>query len=97
MNKNLIFVILTFNFIFFNLSLGSENMNDEKNNFEKKGEKKKIDISFKLVENLNIVIKKSKDNIFEKVEVKGSGSKDTFVGVKIENSKIIAICDNYKW
>lgn len=54
-------------------------------------------INVKIVPYLNVIVKKEKNKPIEKVEVKGSAAKDTYIGVKEKEVKIIAVCDNSKW
>ena len=100
MRKKILFTIVVLSIGFSNLSLGNDfTTKDELNKdfFKIDNKNKKIKVKIKIVSNLNVIVKKDKNKILEVIEVKGSAAKDTSVGVKEKEIRIIAICDNSKW
>lgn len=100
MKKNRLIIIAILSIGFSNLSLGKKftTENEFNETFSKpKSKNKSMKINIKVVPYLNVIVKKDKDKISEKVEVKGSAAKDTSIGVKEKEIKIIAVCDNSKW
>lgn len=100
MRKKILFTIVVLSIGFSNLSLGNDFTTEDELNkdfFKIDNKNKKIKVKIKVVSNLNIIVKKDKNKILEIIEVKGSAAKDTSVGVKEKEIKIVAICDNSKW
>lgn len=100
MKKKQLFIIAILSIGFSNLSLGKDfTAENEFNGYfsKSKSKSKNMKINVKVVPYLNVIVKKEKDKTVEKVEVKGSAAKDTSIGVKEKEVKIIAVCDNSKW
>lgn len=100
MKKKQLFIIAILSIGFSNLSLGKDfTAENEFNGYysKPKSKSKNMKINVKVVPYLNVIVKKEKDKTVEKVEVKGSAAKDTSIGVKEKEVKIIAVCDNSKW
>lgn len=100
MKKKIIFIIAILSIGFSKSSLGKEftTENELNESYSKpKSKSKNMKINIKVVPYLNVIVKKEKNKTIEKVEVKGSAAKDTSIGIKEKEVKIIAVCDNSKW
>lgn len=96
MKKSLLLIFIVFCTLIFSKDFeNNKKLNEIFYNRKNKGESTKVTIT--VVPYLNLIIKKDRDEVLEKIEVKGSAAKDTQIKIEEEKVKIIAICDNYKW
>lgn len=96
MKKSVLLIFI----MFCTLIFSREYENNKKLNeifYRKKNENESTRVTITVVPYLNLIIKKDKDKVLEKVEVKGSAAKDTQIKIEEKKVKIVAICDNYKW
>lgn len=100
MKKKKLFIIAIFVIRFSNLSSAKDFISDNNVNesfYKVRSKSSSMKINIKVVPYLNVIVKKEKDSVIKKVEFKGSAAKDTTVGIKEKEVKIIVICDNSKW